>query len=263
VNQCRRIVNSLRKTECHNTVDDFPLCFDCVKILGQIVKDLKEYSDELETQITRQVKGAPSVGAGSSDESRLAFDYEASRARDHLETVLARIFAENTEANAHAYLQGRTIEDRIRILLAWFRMYYVYLGRSPQGPQILADLDHALHRAMRVCDRKQDKIHIGVCECGQDISAYPKQSSIITCPKCGSEFDPAKTRRRMRIEGGSQHVTIKQAQKLGEIWGRKVNTNTVKSWHRRGKIKCTDPNCGKGHEHTYLMSDILTLHKEN
>lgn len=258
--QCQRIVTNLRKQECHNHTDH-PLCFGCLKLLRQVIIDLKEYTDELETQITRQDKGAPSLGGGSG-EPRLAFDIEASRARDQVEISLSHWFSVSTLPEAHRSLQGLAVEQRIDLLLSWYKQFYVYLGQGSNGPEILASLDSALQSAQRACDRKQSKVWIGNC-CNTPVMAYPKQQTMAKCEVCESEYDPRVSRRSLRVEGGNQHVTVKQAMALGEIWGRKFNANTIKSWHRRDKIKCQNPDCAKGCEHKYRMSDLLALHKEN
>lgn len=257
---CQRRVTRLQPRGCHNDAEDYPLCFECVKLLGSLVKSLKEYADELETQITRQDRGAPTVGGGSG-EPKLAYDHDASQARDGLEIILAHWFAASTDPEAHAKLQGHTQERRIDILLAWFRHHCVYLGRSAGGPEILADLDQALNQAQRAVDRKNTKVWIGNCGCGKPVMAFPKQQATVQC-ECGAEYDPQGSRRDLRVLGGQQVVTIRQAQKLGEVWGRKINPSTVRSWHRRQQLECQGDCVEEGHIHTYLMSDLLTLHKE-
>lgn len=255
---CQRRATKIQ-TACNNPTEDI-LCWGCLHLLRDTLLGIKEYAGELETQIARQDRGAPSVGSGSG-EPKLVFDVDASEARDHVDIVLSTWFAEHAPRESHAKLQGLTIEQRIKVLLAWHLRHYIYTGRSDQAPEMLSDFDSVLARARQAVDRKSTRVWIGNCTCGNPVHAFPKQRSMATCA-CGQEYDPAQSRRELRVLGGEQLVTARQAEMLGEVWDRTIKKATVDKWQQRGRIECRSETCTKGHTHEYRMSELLVLHRE-
>jgi hypothetical protein len=260
---CQRLVTKYQTTQCSNEPPDaLPLCWDCIRLLRDTLIGIKEMISELEIQITKQDKGAASVGGTSSD-PKLPFDIGSSEALDHVEITLTHWFAEGADREHHWTFQGLTTEQRTRALVEWHLQNYVTMGRRETAPVMLADFDAALARANSAVDRKATKIWIGNCGCRAPVMAYPKQKTMVGCEGCGAEYDPARSRRELRVIGGEQLVTASQAESLGEVWGRTIKRNTVLRWHQRDRLSCRRDDCQKGCTHMFRMSDVLVLHRES
>lgn len=265
--QCQRLVTKANPQACNaETVEGDQLCLECLRLLRKTLVAIKEIVHDLEIQITKQDRGARSVGGGGSHEAPLPFDLGSSEALSFIGDRLAHWFADVTDGKRHSAIQGLTTENRVKVLLWWHLQNYVWTGRYC-GPDMLADFDEALLKAVRAVDRKTSRIWIGNCDCNRPVHAYPNQKDLVDC-ECGQQYDPAKSRRDMRVLGGQQIVSARQAESLGEVFGRTIKRHTILQWHRREKLLCRsedrDPviGCYRGCNHVFLMSDILTLHKE-
>lgn len=281
---------------CGADSEDY-LCWTCLGSLRKVILGLQEAIVELQTQVTKQDKGAPSVGGSHVYEWSIPFSVEASHTADEVLRVLVKWNLKEPERpktvsllkKPHltlsfddilfAYFVGVSVRSwsgleldealhgrdeaapiqRAKRLAEWHLKEYVRLGRLDTGPQMFAEMKEVLSRSEAVIDRKEVKVWIGDCECGRSVRSLPRKKSIL-CP-CGKLWDVQEARDALKTLGAEQVVSASDAASLGDIYGTRINPTTIRVWRHRGKLQCLSPNCGKGCSHVYRFGDILNLHQ--
>lgn len=233
---------------------DYSLCWSCLGRLRNIILGLRDIAIELQTQVTKQSTGAPTVGSHEGHVWQLPFDLAASDTADSVLDTLAYW----CEAGVVS-VDSLPVLQKTLLLADWHLNEYMRLGRSEKGPQMYKDFDSALGKSVRVIDRKILKVWLGDCECGRSVRAYPSKTTTL-CP-CGALWDVQESREKLRKLGLDQVVSAVDAEALGEVWGAKIKQATVRVWRHRGKIECLRAVCDKECVHIYRFGDLLSLHK--
>jgi hypothetical protein len=216
-----------------------------VKLLRKILEGLEEGVDELETQLTKQSVDVKQPG--KTDEVPLLFDEAASDVLELLRGTLAEWSGENAGG------VGKLGECRRH--LAWLITHVVDLRSEPDIDRMFRKLIYVRSRIYSVIDRRQEKVALGRCACGLDVWSFPDRE-VWVC-KCGERFNVQTTRERFRNIGREQKVTAKQAEALGEVYGRVIRARTVHQWHRRRHLS----DHGKNEEGLWVFrfGDLLEL----
>lgn len=242
--------------ECES---EYTLCWDHLATLRRNIVGLSAVVDELETTLTRQAVGAPSVGTSGNEEKSLPFDLGASRAYDAVRYILLHWYRMNREL----FLPEKA-SDQTKYLADWHLTNYMNLTVAGvvNVTQMYRDFERALINATAAIDTRASRIWLGECDCGRTIRSY-RDTSTVLC-KCGILYDVQKRRADFKILGAEQIVSARDIEELGDLYGVAIKQSTVRSWKARGKLLCIQ--CGKDAgvcmSHIYRFGDVLDLQRK-
>lgn len=238
-------------TKCKNCGGEAEnyLCFSCVRRLRDLLIECRDLVDELEVQITRQSVGTKSVGGSTSAEDPLVFDEAASKVLDQFLERLSNWALGEKVAWVSLSRGGKAVFALDHLIANVFE-----LSKQEGGYLAFGEFSYLKFKALSAIDRKEPKIPLGTCECGRMIHGKPGRSSA-PCP-CGAVYNVRASRLKLQLLGRDQLVTATQAVALGEIEGRRLNKNTIRSWAKRGKLESHGTDDG---ENLYRFGDLLDL----
>lgn len=224
------------------------LCWDCTKKLSSALGRVPWLAEELQIQITRQAKGAPSVGRPGG-EVPLAFDDDASEASWVLATVL-NVWSKEVPS---PYTPPR--EYSTTGLAVWLQHHTLALAALIDAGDCAIEINDAVTQATRAIDRHPPALFLGQCACGRAL--YLRSDSEWVDCACGRSHDAQAMREQNRAHGRQWMVTAREASRLlGEVYGKPISTAGIRQWVRRGKLAATvtDPST---REDLFLLGDLL------
>ncbi len=252
---------------CFGESGGYYMCFRCIQDLRCVLFSLSDLITELQTQVTKQSVGAPSVGHSPSYEWKIPFDTDASSAAYSIHDTLTHWFLPQI---GEEYPFFKTDLSKISVdhyMISWFLSTCVETARLSTGPEMYNDFVDACKLAVDAIDRKESEAWVGDCDCGRSVRAYtdpdsPLYQPIVMCA-CGELHIVSKARETLKQLGAEQIVSGKDAEALGEIYGFQIKRSTVRTWHARKQLECCrcfgEDVCDG--QHIYRFGDILDLHK--
>ena len=140
-------------------------------------------------------------------------------------------------------------------MCAWLAEHEAAIPLREEGPNIVADLDAAMGRALHVCDNPPEKVLRGKCYCGAELLS-PRGAPVVRCHGCGHQW-----RGEQLDEALVAHIVDKLAP-WPELEGYghgalRIPRGTLDSWRRRRKL--TPVSHGLDGEPLYRVGDMLNL----
>jgi hypothetical protein len=132
-------------------------------------------------------------------------------------------------------------EHPLRMLAAWLaeRAQLNWLRYRPEGEELLRGITAACRQIESIVDRPVERVIVGRCPCGEYLYARAGAATV-TCTGCGTHYDVAATRDRMResladsLFTGAEIATL--ATYLGYQGRREATRNRIKVWASRGLV---------------------------
>ena len=198
------------------------------------------------------VKGSGVTGRGSA-EPPLPYVPAASDAMTGLWAALT------TACRILALGQSDQMPDAgILPVCAWLAEREDAIPLRAEGPDIVAELDAAMGRALHVCDNPPEKVLRGKCFCGTELLS-PRGAPVVRCNGCGHQW-----RGEQLDEALQAHIVDKLAH-WAELEGYghgalRIPRGTLDSWRRRGKLRPLSRS--RGGEPLYRVGDMLNLDEQ-
>lgn len=241
------------------TVDTGYTCWPCTQRLDKALSFAVDCGAELNTVITRQSRGAATVG-GKSAETPLPFDATAAEAGWSIWHTLVAWCRHIIEHRGLA----RPSDDTIDAMAVFLRDNLGWIRCQPVAAEAFDELTYACWLLRTTVDSRPDLIYVGPCGAATDTGACEhdlraaKGSDTVTCPACGARYDTtARTRWLLKLV----HDRLEPAPVIASVvtaWGRRLPVDTIRSWAHRGRLtaKTTDPVTGQP---LYRLGDVLEL----
>lgn len=194
-------------------------------------------------------KGMALISKGTA-ETPMPWVEAASQALEQLRTALV------TACRA-LVLDQELPEDRIGAMCAWLAQREDSIPLRPEGPDIVAELDAAMARAMRVCDTPPERVLRGRCACGDELRSRPG-AGVVTC-RCGLTY------RGDQLDETLQAHIVDHLAPWADLEGYghgalRIPRGTLDSWRRRGKLRPVSRTING--EPLYRVGDMLNLDEQ-
>jgi hypothetical protein len=212
------------------------LCHDHTTRIEQDLAETDNVIGELRTTMSRQDKGADSIGGGGPAGSRPPINLDALDRYEQLREVLT---GWATQLEGRAYLVLVRTEDVASYLLANIEKVRL----AEWAYELLDELAQAMTEARRATDRAADKISLGICgawfegiRCTDTITAIVG-ATLGRCRTCGTTVDARE--RQEDLIGQAWHVrgTLPEILRALKAHGSvNIPLERAKKWVQRGQL---------------------------
>ena len=215
------------------------VCADCMDRYHGNLARVPDVMADLRIEHARlAVKGGGVSGRGSA-EPPLPYVPAASDAMTALWTALT------TACRIIALGQTDQLPPAgILPVCAWLAEREASIPLRAEGPDIVAELDTAMGRALRVCDNPPEKVYIGNCQTcrsldpdAEPVRMYANRHAVTHhCRKCGSPWLVAESLERLEQELSDYRLTYAEVE---VATGGRVSADRVRKWVDRGHLERT------------------------
>lgn len=222
---------------CGATVADVYVCTDCLDRYHGHLARVPSVVADLRIEHTRQaVKGGQISGRGTGEQP-LPYVPAASEAMTNLYTALV------TACRA-LVLDGDLPAPGVASVCAWLAAREASIPLRAEGPDIVAELDRCMARAMRVCDNPPEKVYIGNCPTcaaanpdAEPVRMYAARGAVVHhCTQCQSPWMVAESLARLEQELADYRLTFAEVELAT---GGRIKADRVRKWSERGHLERT------------------------
>ena len=198
------------------------------------------------------VKGGGVSGRGTA-EPPLPYVPAASDAMTELWTALT------TACRIIALGQADQMPDAgILPVCAWLAEREAAIPLRAEGPDIVAELDKAMGRALRVCDSPPEKVLRGKCFCGTELLSA-RGAAVVSCRGCGHQWRGEQLDEALEAHIADRLTPWPELEGYGHGVLR-IPRGTLDSWRRRDKLRPVSRNLDG--EPLYRVGDMLNLDEQ-
>jgi hypothetical protein len=266
-----------------NGINDTTVCSSHLGEFLGAIRAVPEILDDLLVTMARLDVGAPSVGAGGSNEPPLIYRPEASDCARDLHAVLstwARALVwtspwltgsrPGSPAQVAAVPAGtsrtRPVPAAVPVgqatleLARWLDRHARDVADNEHGGTIVDEVCDAVARARHATDRPAARIYLGPCECGEQLYAAPAAVAF-TCKACDTRHYVSDRRRWMLTQSRRVLLTGEQlARAIPALLGVEVTAQLLRDLSRRQGLESHPPAKWDAHQRRrYRVGDVVDL----
>lgn len=240
--------------DCGAEIKSAYICRVCIGRLRRDLARLAELWPETEVVLTRQTAstgGGGSSGKGNAKSTPLLFDARASETRWMVENVVTtwlRDFAGDDIPKG--------VHD-VPTAALWLSHHVQDIATNQQGPDAIDQLRDAYWQTVRLVDRPESPVYLGMHTCGSDVWAKSHQA-YQTCD-CGTLLDIDEIRAGAMVKAREKWATARTITESAQMLGVRITKVMISRWYRDGKLDGNHRYADDGRVLEYRVGAVVDL----